>query len=454
MININTIIDGAKVEITPELIERYDRPLPRYTSYPPAPVWTKEIGEHDLIYSLAHTRSDTLSLYIHLPFCRTRCTFCACNAIATQKAGIIESYIDRLIAEMDLIRCNMGTPLVQLSCLHWGGGTPTYLTEKQMGRLMRETLNRFSLATGAEVGIEADPRQTTTEKVRFARELGFNRISFGVQDTNPEVQRASGRIQDPEHIEALMGEAKSARFDSVNIDLCYGLPLQDEKLFQKTTQDVIKLNPDRISLFNFAYVPWMQPHQRKIDSAMLPNPNIKLSMFVSAIEDFCGAGYHFIGLDHFAKDEDEMWRARDTGALKRTFQGYTAKAFAGLVGIGVSSISEIGDLYVQNEKNLAAYSRAIKNGRLPACRGYRLSSDDLLRRFVMQKIFCDQRFSKNELTRLCKESQYRDFLADGLIRESEKDFVVTPLGRLFIRNIAAAFDGHLKLQDNKYSRTV
>ncbi len=456
------VIDGCRVELTPYLIEKYDRTLPRYTSYPPAPAWNGDVGLFDFTYALMHTCANALSLYMHLPFCRSRCTFCACNAIATPKIDIIDRYVDNLISEMDIIRNNLNSPIVTLSSLHWGGGSPTYLTEKQMERLMKATLSCFSLETGAEIGIEADPRQTTGEKIRLASELGFNRISFGVQDTNQDVQEACGRVQDVHCIEALILDARKANFQSVNIDLCYGLPLQNRDNFQKTISDVVRLGPDRISLFNFAYVPWAAPHQRKIDPATLPAPQIKISMFMSAIEKFLKAGYKFIGLDHFAKQTDELAKAQKNGVLRRTFQGYTAKPTSGLIGLGVSSISEIGNLYVQNEKRLSDYFRAISCGRLPVCRGYRLTEEDVNRRFVMQKLFCSQGIDKKEFAHVCgttfddffKGVSSKDFLADGLISESEKEFKVTPLGRLFIRNIAALFDSHLKAQENRYSRTV
>ena len=460
--DIKTVIDGEAVNLSSQLIEKYDRSLPRYTSYPPAPAWKNDVGTSDFTHELMRTSAYALSLYIHLPFCRSRCTFCACNAIATSKEDIVDRYIDSVIAEMDLIRNNLNSPMVELSSLHWGGGTPTFLTEKQMTRLMAETLKRFSFGSQIEAGIEADPRQTTREKIFLARELGFNRISFGVQDTNPEVQAACGRVQDLSHIEELISGARKADFQSINIDLCYGLPAQDQSRFEKTISDVIRLAPDRVALFNFAYVPWMQPHQRKIDPASLPVPHIKLSMFTTAIEKLLKAGYKFIGLDHFAKEKDDLTKAQEEGRLKRTFQGYTARPSSGLVGLGVSAISELGNIYVQNERRLSDYFKATKSGRLPICRGYRLTDDDNNRRFVMQELFCNQRIDKNKFARACgipfdtffKDGRHGDFLKDGLISESEKELKVTPLGRLFIRNIAALFDVHLSAGEDRYSRTV
>jgi oxygen-independent coproporphyrinogen-3 oxidase len=460
--DITTVIDGERISLSSDLIEKYDRPLPRYTSYPPAPAWKADVGAQDFVGALARSSARALSLYVHLPFCRTRCTFCACNAIATSKTDIVERYIDTVISEMDLIRDNLLSPVVELSSIHWGGGTPTFLTERQMRRLMEATLGLFSIASHAEVGIEADPRQTSLAKVELARELGFNRISFGVQDTNPIVQAACGRVQDMDHVTDLVLCARKAGFESVNVDLCYGLPAQDPGSFRETISDIVRLSPDRIALFNFAYVPWTAPHQRKIDPASLPAPRAKLSMFTCAIEKFLKAGYRFIGLDHFAKEKDELTRAQKTGALRRTFQGYTAKPSSGLIGVGVSAISEISGIYVQNERRLSAYFRATGEGRLPVCRGYRLTDEDNLRRFLMQKLFCSQRIDKKEFAHVCgvafdgllKDVRYEGLVADGLVRESDTEFKVTPLGRLFVRNIAALFDVHLVANEKRYSRTV
>jgi len=503
MQTIRTTINGSGVEITSDLIERYDRPLPRYTSYPPAPAWTTDVDASDLISSLQHLKTSTLSLYIHLPFCRSRCTFCACHAIATTKTEIIDRYIDALIAEMDMVFKHRSplTPTLSpggrgmgegdsstIQCLHWGGGTPTYLSEGQIERLTNEIKKRFLFEENAEIGIEADPRQTTPEKVRLLHKAGFNRISFGIQDTNHEVLNACGKslsrplsrkgrgnfsipaplTRDGEDagIEDLINESRLAGFESVNIDICYGLPKQSPKSFQKTLDDIIRLSPDRIALFNFAYVPWMQPHQRRIDPKTLPAPHAKLKMFANAIDQFSNAGYRFIGLDHFAKNRDELSRAFANRTLRRTFQGYTAKASDTLIGLGVTSISEFNDcfggLYSQNERRLSDYFRKIGNGQLPACRGFVLSRDDMIRRDVMQRLFCRQKIDKADFEGAWRVSfddyfhdiKLDDLEADGLIRKSKDELCVAPLGRLFIRNIASRFDRYLRPQETRYSRTV
>ncbi len=459
---IQTTIDGDRLTVSEGLIEKYDRPLPRYTSYPPIPVWDTKIGAENFAKALAGSGSNTLSLYVHIPFCRTRCTFCACHAIATTKTEIIDRYIGALITEMDLILKHLGSRAFRLDSLHWGGGTPVFPEERQMERLMKEILHRFYIETGTEVGIEADPRQTTIEKLRFIRLLGFNRISFGIQDTSCEVQKACGRTQDAEHVRALFAEAKQLGFTSVNADLCYGLPMQNSENFRRTIDDIVALSPDRIALFNFAFVPWAQPNQRRIDAKTLPDPRTKLSLFAYAIEKLGGAGYRFIGLDHFAKEGDELAEAARLGSIRRTFQGYITRPSHELVGLGVTSISEWGDLYVQNERKLADYFRAIAGGRLPVCRGYVLKDDDRRRRYVMQKIFCEQRLDKKKFLKLWgvafddyfSNVRMGDLERDGLVLQNKDELKITPLGRFFVRNVAALFDGHLEKEGRKYSRSV
>jgi oxygen-independent coproporphyrinogen-3 oxidase len=460
--SIQTKIDGINVTITPEILARYDIPLPRYTSYPPAPHWKEEIAGADFTAALMRSCANSLSLYVHLPFCRARCGFCACNAFAAKKSDIIGLYIYSLISEMDLFLKYVDRPSSKFRSLHWGGGTPTYLTSRQMEYLQLEILKRLNLEDNAEIGIEADPMQTTVEKIRLARDLGFNRISFGIQDTNMEVLRACGRRQDIKHVRALFNESRKTNFHSINIDLCYGLPCQNHENFNHTLDTVIDLSPDRISLFNFAYIPRTHPNQRKIDPALLPGPMEKIRIFTAAIEKLGAAGYEFIGLDHFAKKNDELFTAKMNGNLKRTFQGYTAKPADALIGVGVTSISQLGNLYAQNDRHLASYLKKIKSGQMAAARGFFLSDDDLIRCWVFNKIFCEQGIDKDEFCKKWNNSfddyfedlNFKQFIDDGLILQTNSEFKITPLGRLFIRNIASKFDKYLNSNVTRYSRSV
>lgn len=459
---IRTTIDGERISITDALIEKYDAALPRYTSYPPAPLWTEKVDAARFASALKSFDANSMSLYLHLPFCRSRCTFCACHAIATTRSDIIDIYIESVVKEMDVVLELLGKKVIRLDSIHWGGGTPTYLSEAQMRTLMSETKKRFYIEEGTEAGIEADPRQTTPEKVAVARKLGFTRISFGVQDTQPEVQKACGRTQDIAHVRSLFDAARKEGFSSINADICYGLPHQTPQGFDRTLSDIIDLAPDRIALFNFAYVPWMQPHQRKIDPKSVPDARTKVAMFVHAVERFSAASYSFIGLDHFAKEDDELSLAKDRNVLKRTFQGYTSKPSRHLLGIGVTSISEWDDLYFQNERRLSRYLEAVETGRLATCRGFEMSKDDLIRRHIMQRIFCEQRIDKARFHTVSgadfddyfKKMRFDELVNDGLIVEGPSELKVTPLGRVFIRNIAAAFDDRLETSQKRYSRSV
>jgi len=459
--SIHTIIDGTNVTIPPEIIAKYNKPLPRYTSYPPTPHWKKDTDKFDFIDELISLCSGIISFYIHIPFCKNRCSFCACNAIATRRSYIIDEYIYSLVSEMSTFSKYLKSSTT-IKSLHLGGGTPTYLTSKQIEFLQFEFLNRFKLDKDSEVGIEADPMQTTVEKIKLLRDLGFNRISFGIQDTNEDVLCAAGRRQDLKHIELLVSKSRQYNFHSVNIDLCYGLPRQNISYFNNTLDNIINLSPDRISLFNFAYLPSIHPNQRKIKSSLLPTPFEKIRIFTSAIEKLCAAGYEFIGLDHFAKKEDELFKAKISGTLKRTFQGYTAKATEILLGIGVTSISETNNIYMQNERRLSAYLMKIKKHKIAFTYGFKKSRDDQIISWVLQNLFCQQKINKNDFYSkwkinfddYFKNVDYNQLKKDALIIESKDEFKVTALGRIFIRNIAALFDKYLGQDGARYSRAI
>ena len=468
MSNITTIIDGNKISITPELIAKYDLPLPRYTSYPTAPNW---IDCNEEMYKAAlkdfankqTSKPAPLSLYVHLPFCEHKCTFCACNVVATTKRKVIEPYLDTLEQELELLHHELGAQM-PLAQLHWGGGTPTYLDAAQMERLLKMIQVHFPFAPDAEISIEADPRFTDAEKISALRQIGFNRISFGVQDVVHEVQVAADRVQSIELIQSCIDAARAENFAGINLDLIYGLPLQTAKSWQNTLDAVIEFDPDRIALFSFAFVPWLQPQMKKINPADLPQPEAKITFFAEAIQRFSQVGYEFIGLDHFAKKSDELAKAHRQQSLHRNFQGYSTNAGLDLIGLGLTSIGYINGNFIQNEKKLAVYQREIASGHLTARKGVHLTAKDHMCRDTISRIFCRQFIDKQEFAQTWQQKfedafaaslpRLRELQADGLLEEDEKSLRVTSLGRFFIRNIGACFDAYLGDGVGKFSRAV
>src|SRR3989338_236582 len=453
---IRTHIDGQEVVVTKELVEKYNQAGPRYTSYPTAPNWNDHFGPNEFLGRLKETnkKEKSLSLYFHLPFCEERCTFCACSVVATKQHSVVEPYLKALFKEIE----NVGEVLDRappLEQLHWGGGTPTYLSADQIEQLYENIGKYFSIADSAEVSIEIDPRVTTDDQLKTLRRLGFNRASLGVQDFESEVQKLAGRIQSEEETRHAIVTCRSLGFESVNVDLVYGLPKQTQKTFEKTLQKILELNPDRIALFNFAYVPWMHTHQKKIFEQDLPDAWTKLTMFCEAIRIFEDAGYEFIGLDHFAKKNDELSKARKEGTMYRNFQGYTTKANCDLIGLGVTSISFVSGAFSQNAKKLKDYEKGVSKNGFVTERGLVLSEDDLIRQKIIREIFCHQRvkddfdnYFKNEKERL------RLLEKDGLVDLGADQLRVTPLGRLFLRNIGMIFDAYLKPNQDRFSKTV
>lgn len=454
---IHAIIDGAEVTISAELIEKYGRPGPRYTSYPTAPDWKKNFGPEDFSNKLKESNQSQrpLSLYFHIPFCEERCTFCACSVIATKKHEVTDSYLKALIKEMGHVANFLDkTRLVEQ--IHWGGGTPTYLSYEQIKILFDDIAENFTISDEAEISIEIDPRVTTDDQLKTLRRLGFNRVSLGVQDFEPEVQKETGRIQSQKETKHVVDLAREIKFESINIDLVYGLPKQTPQTFQQTIKKVLLLDPDRIALFNFAFVPWMYPHQRKILEKNLPNPITKLKMFCHAIEVFQKNGYEFIGLDHFAKKADELTKAKNNGTMYRNFQGYTTKANCDLIGMGVTSISSVDGCFAQNAKKLKEYEEAMAQGKLATRHGLKLNKDDLIRQGVIREIFCHQKVLGLDFTGYfaTERERLKPLKQDGLIRLKEDSLEVTPLGRLFLRNIGIVFDAYLKPGEGKFSKTV
>lgn len=438
------------------LVEKYNVPGPRYTSYPTAPEWKEDFGPADMEATVdasnagAHPRP--LSLYMHLPFCESLCLFCGCNVVIAKDHERSHPYLENLKWEIDAIskRVSREREVIQF---HWGGGTPTYLSPAQLQDLFLFTKERFCFASDAEIGVEVDPRVTTEEHVRVLRRLGFNRISMGVQDFNPEVQKTIHRVQPFEVTKRLVDHCRAAGYESINIDLIYGLPHQTEPSFGETVDKVIGINPDRIAMFSYAHVPWLKKQQGSF-AKHIPEGSAKFKIFRAGVERFTAAGYDYIGFDHFARPEDELCVAQRERTLHRNFQGYTTKAGADLFGLGVSSISGIDRVYAQNFRDLESYSGAIGQKRLATMRGMRLTDDDIVRRAVINKILCHCVLHKSEIEREFnlkfdeyfaeEQPRLRELAGDGLLVLNGDAILVTLLGRVFIRVVGMAFDKYLR----------
>lgn len=461
-----TLIDKQVVQFDADLVAKYDRPGPRYTSYPTAPHWHENIDHkrYAQILEASNEAARPLSLYLHLPFCEEHCTFCGCNVIITKKKAVTEPYIAQVDQECAILSqyLDSNRSLVQL---HWGGGTPTYLDCAQIEKVFNSIATRFKFAPDAEIGIEVDPRVTTHDHLVTLRKLGFNRLSMGVQDFNPEVQAAVNRIQPRDKTEALIRDAQELGFSSINVDLIYGLPLQTPDSFAETVEAICEISPDRIACFNFAYVPWLKAQQRAIDPATLPAPEHKLSTWCRTIMQFADAGYEMIGFDHFAKPEDEMAVALRERTLWRNFQGYTTKSGTDVVGIGITSIGDINGHYIQNTKKLPQYRKALMSGELPVERGCTMSSEDELRRHVIRELLCNNYLDCEKVSQIFNIDFAKHFadplsllqpmIQDGLANFSDNKITITNLGRLFARNIVMPFDAYLETnKEQRYSRTV
>lgn len=458
----------AQTDWDEALLRRYDTSGPRYTSYPTALSFHEHFTPDDLTQALMRSNAGRrpLSLYVHIPFCRNICFYCACNKIATKNTALAESYLARLDREMVLIARHLDTSRA-VEQLHWGGGTPTFLNLNQMGDLIDRLDARFGLSSSPDrdYAIEIDPREADVLTLRHLQSLGFNRVSLGVQDLNPLVQKAINRIQPRVLTETLMDEAHRLGFRSLNLDLIYGLPFQTEKSFAKTLQQVIELNPARLSVFNYAHLPERFAPQRRINADDLPGSDEKLAILRTTIELLTAAGYVHIGMDHFARADDSLATAQREGSLQRNFQGYSSHAQCDLIGLGVSAISRVEDVYAQNPSDLSRYETALDNGHLATLRGLRLSDDDLIRRDVIEHLMCDMSIDLTAISQrwnIDAPSYFAPALArlqsaeqDGLLTHSGDKINATPKGRLLIRHLAMAFDAHLSQQSEQhYSRIV
>ena len=454
-----------------DLIERYDRPGPRYTSYPTAVEFHPGFTADDYQVRLSAASADPrapLSLYLHVPFCEARCAYCGCAVIATKMREVAAIYLDYLEREIAMAAAALGDRRTVVQ-YHWGGGTPTYLSLAQIARLDGAVRRHFDLSADAERAIEIDPRVTTRDQIVLLRGLGFNRLSFGVQDFDPSVQAAIQRQQSEAETRHLYWTARDAGFDSINFDLVYGLPRQTLASFQRTLASVVDMLPDRLAVYSYAHVPWLRPNQKAIDSADLPNAGDKRRLLALAIDAVTAAGYESIGMDHFSLPDDDLAIAARERRLHRNFMGYTTRPAADCVALGVSAISDVAGAFSQNHKSLAHYYQAIDAGQLPVERGYALSDDDKLRRFVIAELMCNfrldagqvrerfgvemQDYFKAEIEQLCETDGP---VNDGLLDVSPEALTVTRRGRIFVRNICMTFDRYLPAHQNRpvFSRTI
>ncbi|HVS51334.1 MAG TPA: oxygen-independent coproporphyrinogen III oxidase [Opitutaceae bacterium] len=450
-----------------DLIRKYSIPGPRYTSYPPATQFTADLGSLALEQAIADDNrpgAGPLSLYFHLPFCETRCWFCGCNTVITRRRDAATEYLDDLAREVRLTAARMDCtrPVTQI---HLGGGTPTFFPPDELRRLGALIREYYQVAPECEFGVEVDPRRLTPEHVLALREIGANRASLGVQDTNPRVQLAIHRLQPHKMNESAVAWLRSVGFASINVDLIYGLPFQTPESFARTIDDVLGLAPDRLSVFSYAHVPWIKPAQRIFEThAKLPDAEEKLAMFAVAHEKLTAAGYLDIGLDHFAKPDDELAVALREGTLHRNFQGYSTRGGASLYSFGISSISSTTDTYRQNYKTLADWRSALDLERLPIERGLRLTEEDRRRRTIVMRVMCDRRldfaalsqtlgvdFARTYATEL---ASLADLEADGIVARTPRGFEVTRAGVPLLRVIAMRFDATFSAGATRHSRTI
>jgi oxygen-independent coproporphyrinogen-3 oxidase len=450
-----------------DLIRKYNVPGPRYTSYPPATHFTDEVDKNALMESIRknnETQRD-LSLYYHLPFCESLCWFCGCTTVITKDHSRSENYLNYIDREMDLMREHLN-PDRKVVQVHLGGGTPTFLQPDELRRLGDHIRERFQFGERVEAGAEIDPRRITRDTIQALKDAGFNRASMGVQDHNPEVQKAIHRIQPYEMTRQAIDWLRECGFESLNVDLIYGLPYQTVDSFEKTLEDTLKLQPDRLAVFSYAHVPWIKPAQKILQERMeLPSPEVKLELLKLTIEKLTSEGYVYIGMDHFAKEDDELTVAQRTKTLQRNFQGYSTRGGVDIYAFGMSSISQSQDAYWQNLKELPDYCASVDEGKLPIQRGYILTEEDHLRRRTIMRLMCDLELdyvNMSELLGLDFASTYaqeldslKDLEEDGLIQKSSTGLTVTELGRLLIRNIAMRFDGYQnERKEGRFSRTI
>ena len=452
-----------------DLVRKYDRPGPRYTSYPTAPQFHEGFKAENYLNELIRTNNSVnppdLSLYFHIPYCDTLCYFCGCNMIVSRNRTRIEEYVNYLKNEIDLLRTYTNTER-KVAQLHWGGGTPTHLLPNEIEDLVSFINSSFDYVKNPENGCEIDPRELTFEHLEALKLGGFNRISMGVQDFNEKVQKAVNRIQPEDLTRKVVDWVRDLKFESINLDLIYGLPFQTVGDFEKSVDAMIDISPDRIALFNYAHVPWMKKHMSLIKEEDLPAPEEKLEILKMSVEKLTSAGYEFIGMDHFAKPEDDLAKAFHEKRLYRNFQGYSTNAGTDLYALGITSISQFGKVYAQNYKSEKEYYQFLDNGVIPVLKGYEMTEDDIIRKEVIMKIMCDFELEFNTIEEkfdINFEEYFKygldnfdELISDGLVEIKDRKIKVAEMGRLLIRNIAMNFDGFLERKEDtgKYSRTV
>ena len=452
--------------ITPELLVRFDVPGPRYTSYPTADRFVDAFGEADYIQALAHRqmgavgKQPPLSLYLHIPFCESLCYYCACNKIITKHKEQAATYLHYLNKELALHTRHLGRGQA-VSQLHLGGGTPTFLSDAQLHQLMAMLREHFAFVPGGEYSVEVDPRTVDESRLAVLAELGFNRLSLGVQDFDPDVQKAVHRIQPAEQVFQLVAAARRLGFESVNVDLIYGLPLQTPESFERTLAQVNQLRPDRIALYAYAHLPERFKPQRRIHAHELPSAAGKVAMLSRSLDALTDAGYVYIGMDHFALPEDSLSVAKRQGRLHRNFQGYSTQADCDLIALGVSSIGRVGATYSQNAKTMAEYAELLDQGRFPVVRGLSLTRDDLIRRSIIMALMCQGHLQYESINLAwlvdfktvfdAELHQLEAMQSQGLVQLSDSGIQVTPMGWFFVRGVAMVFDRYLQ-KDRDRSR--
>ncbi|MBI2964230.1 MAG: oxygen-independent coproporphyrinogen III oxidase [Deltaproteobacteria bacterium] len=457
------------IRFSPQLLDKYNVAGPRYTSYPTAPEWRKDFGPAEMRAALEQSNREArprpLSLYMHLPFCEHLCLYCGCNTVISRDHAVAIPYLADLEREIERFAERLD-PARAVEQFHWGGGTPTYLSPQQMEDLFGAARRRFRFAPNAEIGVEVDPRVTTAEHVSRLRRLGFNRLSLGVQDFDPLVQQTVHRIQPFEATSELFRQSRAEGFESINVDLIYGLPHQTVDSFTRTLGRVIEMNPDRIAMYSYAHVPWLKKQQAAF-ARFIPEGRAKFELFAAGLRQLTAAGYRFIGFDHFARPTDELCVAQEERTLARNFQGYTTHSGCDLLGLGVSAISGIGRVYAQNFRDLPSYARRIGGGDLATMRGIRLTEDDVLRREVIVRVLCHGRLRTQEIESefgidfedyfAAERSRIEDLERDGLIELRAGEISVTLLGRIFLRVVGMVFDAYLQRGEGDrpvFSKTV
>ena len=465
---MTTMLSNTTLDIPEELIRRFDKLGPRYTSYPTADRFTADFKADDYIAYLKERAGQEvkkpLSLYIHIPFCASLCYYCACNKVITKDHGRSAKYLDYLEKELSLVLSHLGERET-LSQLHLGGGTPTFLSHAEIRRLMNLLRDHFDFAPDAEISIEIDPRTVDDQTLALLQELGFNRTSLGVQDFDPEVQKAVHRIQDFSMVKRTIEQSRAHGFGSINFDLIYGLPKQNLESFTRTLDQVIELSPDRIALYNYAHLPERFKPQRRIAEVDLPSAEQRLEIFFMSLRRLIQAGYVYIGLDHFAKPDDGLAKAMADGSLHRNFQGYTTRADCDLIGLGLSAIGKLGKSYIQNIRTLDEYYAVLDQHRLPVEKGIHLTDEDVLRRQIILDLMCSngidfaalgQQFDRNAAAYFAAEiDALRQYEEHELLSVSDDQIRVLPKGRFFVRAFGMVFDAFLQQQTTaRYSKLI